>query len=68
MKDRTLPPGWPEGVKLPTQDEAEQAVIRIGQMIELAEKRRRDQHVCHCSTLGLRHGPWCPDWEEMPTP
>lgn len=20
------------------------------------------RQACHCSSLGLRHGPWCPDW------
>jgi hypothetical protein len=52
--DETLPPGWPEGVPLPTREEAEEAVRRIDESIRQAQeecrKRQRpiNHHQCDC--------------------
>lgn len=36
---QTPPPGWPEGVPLPTIAEAEEAVRKVGKMIEEGKKK-----------------------------
>lgn len=60
----TLPANWPESVPLPTMEEAEEAVRQMGKALQAAEAERRKHQPCVCMRLGLRHGPWCPDWEE----
>lgn len=63
-EDPNLPPGWPANVPLPTIEEVETALRNGQRMVKTWEKERRAKNKpCVCVGLGLRHGPWCPDWE-----
>lgn len=40
-RDEQLPVGWPEGLPLPTREEAEEAARRIAEDIEEARRGRK---------------------------
>lgn len=60
---KTLPPGWPPGVPLPTRQEVEEAVRRVGEHMDAAEQEWMQRRpVLHTHVrLGLTPGPWCPE-------
>lgn len=40
-RDESLPPGWPPGIQLPTPEEAEETVRKIGRVINQSRRRTK---------------------------